>query len=157
MTEPNVPDNSNVFSLRQWIAHLEKTGRLSKTKIGVPLNFTLAAISKKLDGRQATLFPKPGEHETSVVSGIVSRREWIAETIGVKEDQLLKRFRDAVNNPIPWQEIENAPGQEVQYKKILTCTVCFPFLFIMSMIMENISQLDLLLPVTHRPVIRMFR
>ena len=117
MTEPNVPDYSNVFSLRQWIAHLEKTGRLAKTKMGVPLNFTLAAVSKKLDGIQATLFPKPGEHETSVVSGIVSRRQWIAEMIGVKEDQLLKRFRDAVNNPIPWQEIENAPAQEVQYRK----------------------------------------
>ena len=119
MTEPNVPDYSNVFSLRQWIAHLERTGRLAKTQMGVPLNFTLAAVSKKLDGIQATLFPKPGDHETSVVSGIVSRREWIAETIGVKEDQLLKRFRDAVNNPIPWQEIENAPAQEVQYTFII--------------------------------------
>lgn len=115
MTEPDVPDNPNVFGMRQWIAHLDKTGRLSKTKAGVPLDFTLAAISKKLDGRQATLFSKPDGHETSVISGIVSRREWIAEAIGVKGDQLLKRFRDAVNNPIPWQEIKNAPAQDVQY------------------------------------------
>ena len=89
MTEPDVSDNPRVFSMRQWIAHLGKTGRLSKTKIGVPLDFTLAAISKKLDGSQATLFPKPDGHETSVISGIVSKREWIAEAIGVKEDQLL--------------------------------------------------------------------
>jgi 2,5-furandicarboxylate decarboxylase 1 len=115
MTEPDALDNPNVFSMRQWIGHLDKTGRLSKTKAGVPLDFTLAAISKKLDGRQATLFSKPDGHETSVISGIVSRREWIAEAIGVKEDQLLKRFRDAVNNPIPWQEIKNAPAQDVQY------------------------------------------
>ena len=114
MTEPKVPDNSDVLSMRQWITHLDKTGRLSTTKMGVPLNFTLAAISKKLDGRQATLFPKPDGHETSVVSGIVSKREWIAEAIGVKEDQLLNRFRDAVNNPIPWREIKNAPAQDVQ-------------------------------------------
>ena len=115
MTEPDALDNPNVFSMRQWIGHLDKTGRLSKTKAGVPLDFTLAAISKKLDGRQATLFSKPDGHETSVISGIVSRREWIAEAIGVKGDQLLKRFRDAVNNPIPWQEIKNAPAQDVQY------------------------------------------
>ena len=117
MTEPSAPDKSNVLSMRQWITHLDKTGRLSTTKMGVPLNFTLAAISKKLDGRQATLFPKPDGHETSVVSGIVSKREWIAEAIGVKEDQLLKRFRDAVNNPIPWREIKNVPAQNVQWRK----------------------------------------
>ena len=119
MTDPSASDKSNVVTMRQWIAHLDKTGRLSRTKMEVPLNFTLAAISKKLDGRQATLFPKPDGHETSVVSGIVSKREWIAEAIGVKNDQLLTRFRDAVNNPIPWKEIKNAPAQDAQYTEIL--------------------------------------
>ncbi|MGE0873453.1 MAG: UbiD family decarboxylase [Burkholderiales bacterium] len=95
----------NPYSLRSWLRHLAATGRLAVIREGVPLVHELAAIAKKLDGRQATLFPRPGGHAVPVVSGLVSRRGWIAEAMGVPEDQLLQRYRAASEAPLPWQEV----------------------------------------------------
>jgi 2,5-furandicarboxylate decarboxylase 1 len=101
--------------LRQWLAHLEATGRLAVAREGVPLEHTLAAIAKRLDGKQAAYFPKPGGHAIPVVSGFVSRRAWIAEAIGVPEAGLLAAFRHAAEHPLPWREVEQAaaPCQQV--------------------------------------------
>ena len=35
--------------LRQWLAHLEATGRLAVMREGVPLKHRLAAIAKRLE------------------------------------------------------------------------------------------------------------
>ena len=101
--------------LRQWLAHLETTGRLAVVREGVPLEHTLAAIAKCLDGKQAAYFPKPGGHDIPVVSGFVSRRAWIAEAMGVEQAGLLAAFRHAADHPLPWREVETgaAPCQQV--------------------------------------------
>ncbi|GAA4333244.1 UbiD family decarboxylase [Pigmentiphaga soli] len=95
--------------LRRWLAHLADTGRLAVIREGTPLKHRLAAIAKRLDGRQAAYFPRPEGHEIPVVSGFVARRAWIAEAMGVPESQLLARYRHAAEHPLPW--IEVAPGQ----------------------------------------------
>ena len=96
--------------LRQWLAHLEATGRLAVIREGVPLEHRLAAIAKRLDGTQAAYFPRPGGHaglhDIPVVSGFVSRRAWIAEAMGVEQADLLAAFRDAVERPLPWSEVD---------------------------------------------------
>jgi 2,5-furandicarboxylate decarboxylase 1 len=101
--------------LRQWLAHLEATGRLAVIREGVPLQHRLAAIAKRLDGTQAAYFPKPGGHAIPVVSGFVSRRGWIAEAMGVEQAGLLAAFRQAVEHPLPWREVDagSAPCQQV--------------------------------------------
>ena len=91
--------------LRRWLAHLSDTGRLAVIHEGVKLEHQLAAIAKRLDGRQAVYFPRPGGHDMPVVSGFMSRRGWIAEAMGVTESQLLQRFRQAAENPLPWREV----------------------------------------------------
>ena len=109
--------NTKAFqSLREWIEHLQNSDRLVRTKPGIPLKYTLAAVAKKLDGEKAVLFPNPEGHSISVVSGIVSRREWIAEAMGVSNGMLLEHFREAVLNPIPCEEVKRAPAQEVAQK-----------------------------------------
>jgi len=101
--------------LRQWLAHLESTGRLAVLRDGVPLEHTLAAIAKRLDGKQAAYFPHPGGHAIPVVSGFVSRRAWIAEAMGVEQAGLLAAFRNAAENPLPWHEVDpaEAPCRQV--------------------------------------------
>lgn len=106
---PNAP----VTTLRSWLDRLDETGRLVRTKPDVPLEFTLAAIAKRLDGDKATLFPSPGGHELSVISGLVAARPWIAEAMGVDEADMLTRYRDAVINPLPWTEVARAPVQQI--------------------------------------------
>ena len=118
MTVKKPPLSKKAFqSMRDWIAHLEKTKRLVITKKGVPLKYTLAAITKQLDGEKAVLFPNPDHHPIAVVSGIVSKRDWIAEAMGVSNNMLLEHFREAVLNPIPWKEIKKAQAQEVVIRK----------------------------------------
>ena len=91
--------------LRAWLRHLAATGRLAAIRDGVALKHELAAIAKRLDGRQATLFRRPGGHAIPVVAGFMSRRSWIAEAMGVAEADLLKRFRDAAEKPLGWREV----------------------------------------------------
>ena len=110
----NNPEPAN--SLRDWVNQMASTGRLARAKPGGPLEYTLAALAKRLDGKKAVLFPEPNGHPISVVSGIVSRRSWIAESMGCEDDGLLDRFRRAVLDPIPWAETIDAPVQQIVHK-----------------------------------------
>ena len=101
-------------SLRAWLTHLNATGRVAVAKPNISLHHELAAIAKKLDGKQATWFPSPSGHAIPVVSGLVSRRAWIAEAIGIPEAELLARFRRAVEQPLPWREVERGAASAQQ-------------------------------------------
>jgi 2,5-furandicarboxylate decarboxylase 1 len=85
---------------------------------GIGLKFELAALAKRLDGVQATLFPRPGGHRIPVLSGLVSNRQWMAEAMAVEPAQMLSRFQDAALNPLPWREVEAAPAQEVVHRDV---------------------------------------
>ncbi|WP_174363662.1 UbiD family decarboxylase [uncultured Caballeronia sp.] len=95
----------DALSLRGWLAHLSATARVATIDKHVSLKHELAAIAKRLDGKQAAVFLAPGDHAIPVVSGFMSKRAWIAEAMGVAEKDLLKRFRDAADNPLPWSEV----------------------------------------------------
>jgi 2,5-furandicarboxylate decarboxylase 1 len=109
---------SHASTLRAWLRCLAATGRLAKIRDQVSLKHELAAIAKKLDGRQAAWFPHPGGHAMPVVSGLVSSRSWIAEAMGVPQPQLLARFREAAANPLKWREVprSRAPAQAVVHE-----------------------------------------
>src|SRR5262244_66528 len=89
----NVPQP--VRTLRDWLDHLAARDRLAVADPGIALRFALAAIAKRLDGRRATLFPRPDGHPLPVVSGLVSDRQWIADAMGVEPAGMLARFQEA--------------------------------------------------------------
>ncbi|MCH9671390.1 MAG: UbiD family decarboxylase [Gammaproteobacteria bacterium] len=103
-----------IRSLRDWLTHLEQTGRVARSRPGIPLKFTLAALAKRLDGIKATVFPEPGGHAVSIVSGLVSDRQWIAEVLGVDASEVVNAYRRAAEHPLPWKEVPSAdaPVQE---------------------------------------------
>jgi 2,5-furandicarboxylate decarboxylase 1 len=107
-----------IRSLRDWIDHLARNDRLALVKPGVDLRHELAAYAKRLDGKRATLFPRPGGHPIPVVSGLVSDRAWIAEAMGVEPPEVLERFQEAALNPVPWREVRSAPAQEVLHREV---------------------------------------
>ncbi|MGX5660744.1 UbiD family decarboxylase [Castellaniella ginsengisoli] len=111
---------SRAHDLRTWLDHLQSTDRLAVARENVPLQHHLAAVAKRLDGKQAVFFPAPDGHRIPVVSGFMSRREWIAEALGVSCQELLPRFRQAVDQPLPWCELEagQARCQEVVLEDI---------------------------------------
>ena len=101
------------MDLRDWLKHLESSGRLAVAKPGVDLKFELAGIANRLDSEKATFFPSPSGHDMPVVSGLVSQRAWIAEALGVPENELLNTIKQATANPLPWNVVSAAPCQEV--------------------------------------------
>jgi 2,5-furandicarboxylate decarboxylase 1 len=107
-----------IRDLRQWLERLDTTGRLAVIRDNVPLKHTLAAIAKRLDGKQAAFFPKPDGHAMPVISGFMSRRAWIAEAMGVQQSELLATFRHAAENPVPWQEVGAGVCQQVVHRDI---------------------------------------
>lgn len=114
------PDSVAPLTLRRWLRHLAGSDRMVVARPGVDLQHQLAAIGKRMDASKAVLFPQPGGHAIPVVSGFMSRREWIAEAMGVKESELLTTYRKAAENPLPWREVEAAaaPCQQVVHKEI---------------------------------------
>ncbi|OZI67256.1 UbiD family decarboxylase [Bordetella genomosp. 11] len=91
--------------LRAWLNNLAATGRMAVIRDGAALEHEVAAIAKRLDGRQAAYFKQPGGHPMPVVSGFMSRRAWIAEAMGVPESGLLAAYRRAAEAPLPCEEV----------------------------------------------------
>lgn len=111
---PQYGDNARpIATLREWLDYLAARDRLTIARPGVDLRFQLAAISKRLDGEKAVLFPYPSNHPVPVVSNLVSNRGWLAEAMGVPPSQLLQNFQRASNEPLAWNEVKSAPAQEV--------------------------------------------
>jgi len=104
-------------TLRGWLGHLRKTGRIAHIEREVALTHQLAAIAKKLDGHQAAYFSHPKGHDMPVVSGFMSRRSWIAEALDVPESSLLETFRRASERPRACALVSTPSCQEIQIKK----------------------------------------
>jgi 2,5-furandicarboxylate decarboxylase 1 len=102
-----------IRTLRDWLDHLEKHDRLAVIRPRARLEHEIAAIAKRLDGQKATVFPQPDGHAIPVISGLISDRRWMAEAMAVEPHEVLARFQEAALNPIPWQEVKDAPAQEV--------------------------------------------
>ena len=51
---------SGALTLRDWLAHLARTGRVATIDKPVALEHELAAIAKRLDGTQAAFFHEAG-------------------------------------------------------------------------------------------------
>jgi 2,5-furandicarboxylate decarboxylase 1 len=107
-----------VTRLRDWLDHLGRVDRLAVIRANVDLRFELAAIAKRLDGIKATVFPRPGGHDIPVVSGLVSDRGWMAEAMGVADEDMLGHFQHAALHPLAWRESVSAPAQEVVHRSV---------------------------------------
>jgi len=124
MNERVVPDTPSsterkpVTDLRAWLDILAGSNRLAVARPNVKLRFELSAIAKTLDGTKATLFPHPDGHPVPVISGLTSDRAWMAEAMGVANDQLLATYQEAALNPIPWREVASAPVHEVVHREV---------------------------------------
>ncbi|MBB3911491.1 UbiD family decarboxylase [Sphingomonas desiccabilis] len=110
--------SNGALSLRAWMQRLQETGRLAVGKPGLRLQHELAAIAQKLDGAQATFFPRPSDRPISVISGIVSDRGWMAEALGVAPEDLLGHFQQAAEAPLAWREVDDAPAQEIVHRDV---------------------------------------
>jgi 2,5-furandicarboxylate decarboxylase 1 len=118
MESPAKQGTNAPSDLRAWLAYLAERGKLAIAREGIGLADELAAIAKRLERDSAVLFPRPDGHEIPVVANLFAGRDWVAESIGVSEDQLLPRFLAAASNPLPTHEVPSGPVQEVIHEDV---------------------------------------
>lgn len=107
------------MDLRGWLRQMEDTGRLAIAKSGASLQFEVAGLANRHDGRQALIVPAPEGHPDGiVVSGLLSRREWMAEALGLAPQDLLAEFQTAIRSPIAVRVVTGAPCQEVIHENV---------------------------------------
>lgn len=114
---PDIASGRRDMDLRNWLIRLCGTGRLAVARPGLPLRFGVAGLANRLDGQQALVVNKPdGREDGTVISGLLSRREWMAEALGIAPDQLLPEFQKAAAAPLPCREVSRARCQEVVHE-----------------------------------------
>lgn len=111
-------DRNAAPDLRSWLRQLAATDRLAVTRSGLSLMDEIAAVSKRLENDSAVLFPSPSQHGIPVVANIFANRGWVADSLGIPVDSLLKHFQKAVRAPIPWVEIKEGAAQEVIHRDV---------------------------------------
>lgn len=123
---------SKCRSLRTWLDYLKGKEELAVIDKRVSLEFELAAVTKKLDGQKAVLFTRVEDYEIPVVAGTASTRKQFADALDVTEKELIHKFLQAVDSPIPCQPIDSseAPvhenviiGEEVDLMKLFPIPV----------------------------------
>jgi 2,5-furandicarboxylate decarboxylase 1 len=121
MTQPasvseSVQGNSDRrdMDLRDWLGRLDETGRLAITTPGRDLEFEIAGLANRHDGTHALIAPSPKDHPDGIVtSGLLSRREWMSEALGLQSEELLNELQKATQHPVPVNKVAIAPCQEV--------------------------------------------
>lgn len=104
--------------LRGWLRRLADTGRLTTPRAGLDLRFEVAATANVLDGTAATFFRGPGGSDTPVVSGLLSHRDWMAESMGVPTAEAARTFGEASEHPIDWVEVPDPACQQVITREV---------------------------------------
>lgn len=101
-------------TFRTWIEHLQATDRLAVIDRKVSLQYEIAKIAKKLDGKKATYFTSVEDYQIPVVSGICSTREDFAEALETDQYGVISKFTEAVASPVPCRALnkQQAPIKE---------------------------------------------
>jgi 2,5-furandicarboxylate decarboxylase 1 len=114
----NSANDTRALSLREWLGRLQATDRIAVAKPGLSLRHEIAGVANRMDGTKATIFPQAGGQDGTVISGIVSNRNWMAEALGLAPSELLRHFQKASAEPLRWREVASGPAQEVIHRKV---------------------------------------
>ncbi|WCK52567.1 UbiD family decarboxylase [Aneurinibacillus sp. Ricciae_BoGa-3] len=115
-------------TFRTWMEHLQSSGRLAVIGKPVRLDYEIAAIAKKLDGKKAVYFTEVENYGIPVVSGICSTREDFAEALETDTYGIIPKFTEAVASPAPCNVVPDveAPVKENVITKNIDLMKLFP-------------------------------
>jgi 2,5-furandicarboxylate decarboxylase 1 len=101
-------------TFRTWLEHLQMTDRLAVIDRKVSLQYEVARIAKKLDGKKATYFTQVEDYKIPVVSGICLTREDFAEALETDQYGVISKFTEAMASPVPCRLLnkQQAPVKE---------------------------------------------
>jgi 2,5-furandicarboxylate decarboxylase 1 len=97
-----------VTSLRSWLRLLNEEGELAVVDKPVSTKFEMAGYTQLYDGEKPVFFPKVEGYDVCAVSGIASTRDHFAKALGCERDEMVDRFLDAMENPLPSKQVESS-------------------------------------------------
>lgn len=113
------------FSMRDYLAHLERKGELIRITKEVDPQFELGYSLKETKGTKAIYYEKVKGYNVPVVGGLAGDREKIAECLGVTAKGLIPRIIKAIASPIPARTVSSGPVQE----NVITSGIDIPKMF----------------------------
>lgn len=115
-------------SMREWLEILRREGMLKRVARPVSLEFELAAVAKKADGKYCLEFENVLDASMPVVAGVASSREMFARALGVPVERLVETFSAAQANPGDCILVEKnaAPVKEVIEREVNLCRFPIP-------------------------------
>jgi len=84
--------------MKEFIDILDKKGLLIRVKKSVDVKYEIPTIMKMLDGKPI-LFEDVKGFSMPVVANICSTRELVALGLGIKQNKLISKLTDAIDNP----------------------------------------------------------
>lgn len=116
------------YSLRDWLAFLDRKGKLKRIRKEVDQVFEIAALGTKADGEYSLLFQKVKGYEVPVVTGLAWERELFAAAMSTTADKMLDKVAGAVERPVPCRFVssDDAPVKEVIVRKDIDLLKMFP-------------------------------
>ena len=100
------------MGLRSFIQDLRKNNELTTISKAVSTEYEMAGIISAL-GEKPVYFDHVKESPYHVVAGLVSSKDRICRSMGIKKEQLFTKLLDALNHPIEPQLEGAAPCQEI--------------------------------------------
>lgn len=94
--------------MRDWLDYLQEKEELATINKPVSLDFEIAAVTKLLDGKKGAFFNQVEDYGIPVVAGVASTRKQFAEALDVSERELIARFQEAIDSPLPCEEVASS-------------------------------------------------
>jgi len=112
--------------LRSLIAYLEQRGKIKHVTKEVDPDFELAAIVRSGRGKQPFWFERIKGYAVPMVAGLGGDRELLAESMGIRERELVPHLIDAIVRPLPTRLVETAPVHENVITRNIRLDELFP-------------------------------
>ncbi len=98
--------------MRKFIDVFDKKGLLVRVKKPVDVKYETATIMKMLDGKPI-LFENVKNFSLPVVANICSTRELVAIGLDIKQNEVIKKLADAIDNPKEPKTVEAKDYEEI--------------------------------------------
>ncbi|MED4206397.1 UbiD family decarboxylase [Neobacillus mesonae] len=102
----------NPTTLRALLDNWEQRGLLARVKKEVDPKYELGAVIRHFNGAKPLLFEKLKGYNTPMVAGLGGDRGLMADSMGIKEAELIPKLIEAIVNPIPTRKVGTGPVHE---------------------------------------------
>jgi len=113
-------------NFRTWLEAWEKNGWLTRIPKPVDPQYTLGAITKKLEKEKAVFFEQVSGYAIPLVTNFFFSRQALAAALNTKEKDLIPLFREAMEKPQACEITGNAPFLENVLTKNFNLLKIFP-------------------------------